>query len=72
MTDLTAQHIGETGNPVARFFNWIWNGLVVIAESSSRAQAVRRLNEMSDAELAARGVTREEIVRKIFADKFYV
>lgn len=72
MTDLTSQQIGVTANPVARFFGWIWNGLVFLAENSSRAQALRKLSETSDEELAARGVTRDEIVRKMFADRYYM
>lgn len=72
MTDLTSQHIGAPGNPVLRLLKRIWNGLIYLAENSPRAKALQKLNETSDAELAARGVTREQIVRKMFLDRFYV
>ena len=72
MTDFASQHVGASTNPVARFFASIWSGMVFLAENSARARAVQQLNEMSDAELEARGVTRQDMVRKIFADKFYL
>jgi len=40
-----------------------------IAESSSRMQLVNQLNAMSDAQLAEKGLTREDIVRHVFADR---
>jgi len=40
--------------------------LVMIAETGPRMQQVRKLNEMSDADLAALGTTRAEMVQIIF------
>lgn len=71
MTDFASQHIGVTANPATRFLNWIWNGLIQLAESGTRAQALKKLSQISDSELEARGTTRYEIVRKIFADRLY-
>jgi len=45
--------------------------LVRLAESGSRAEQIRRLNALSDEELAARGLTRMGEVHRIFADRFY-
>ncbi len=42
--------------------------LVTIAESNSRVRRVNYLNSLSDAELAQRGLRREDIVRHVFAD----
>lgn len=39
--------------------------LVQLAESGPRMQALERLNRISDAELAARGLTREGEIRRI-------
>lgn len=72
MTDFTSHHVGVAGNPVTRFFNRIWNGLVYLGENSTRGRALQKLNAVSDAELEARGVTRQEIVRRIFADRLYL
>lgn len=72
MTDFTSQHVGVAGNPVTRFFNWIWTGVVYLGENSSRGRALKKLNAISDAELEARGVTRQQVIRRIFADRLYV
>ncbi len=76
MTDFASSHVSQNGgvsaNPVTRFFNRIWNGLVTLAESGSQAQALKQLSNMSDAELAARGTTRADAVRRIFAPRFYI
>ncbi|MDB6181733.1 DUF1127 domain-containing protein [Paracoccus fistulariae] len=52
-------------------FRAIGSFLVSLAENGPRMQAVRRLNETSDEELAARGLTREGEVRRIFGPAMY-
>jgi uncharacterized protein YjiS (DUF1127 family) len=46
--------------------------MVAMSESNARMQAVQRLNEMSDAQLAERGLKREDIVHHVFRDTYYV
>ncbi|MGR3497508.1 MAG: hypothetical protein ACU0E9_01215 [Limimaricola soesokkakensis] len=53
-------------------FAYIGRGLVAIAEAGPRMQQVRRLNDMSDEDLAALGTTRAEMVRKIFGGSIYL
>ncbi|MBS8228760.1 DUF1127 domain-containing protein [Vannielia litorea] len=48
------------------------NVLVSMAEANPRMKAVTRLSELSDEELAARGLKREDIVRHVFRDIYYV
>ena len=48
-------------------FRAIGRGLVWMAENNSRMQAVDRLSKVTDAQLAARGTTRADEVRRIFA-----
>lgn len=43
--------------------------LVFAAENSTRMQTIERLNAMTDEQLAAKGLTRETIVRHVFADR---
>lgn len=45
--------------------------LVRLAENGPRMQAVQRLNETSDEELAARGLTREGEIRRIFGAHYH-
>lgn len=54
---------------LAKPFVAFGNLLVAIGEASSRAKQVEFLNSLTEAELADRGMTREEIVRNVFADK---
>ncbi|MFY0597771.1 MAG: DUF1127 domain-containing protein [Cognatishimia sp.] len=54
---------------LAKPFIAIGTFLVALAESSSRMQLVNQLNAMSDAQLAEKGLTREDIVRHVFADR---
>lgn len=45
---------------------------VKIAESNHHMRRIEYLNAMSDAELAQRGIRREEIVRHVFRDSMHV
>ena len=46
--------------------------LVKLGETHRRAQLIERLCTLSDAELAERGLRREDIVRHIYRDQIYV
>jgi hypothetical protein len=46
----------------------IGGAIVASSTANRRLKAVERLNEKSDAELAAMGIRREEIVRRVFID----
>ncbi|WP_146065175.1 DUF1127 domain-containing protein [Albidovulum inexpectatum] len=46
--------------------------LIRIAESSRAMREIERLNQMSDEELAARGLTRDGEIRRIFAGQLYL
>lgn len=43
-----------------------------IVENHPHTRQIEKLNAMSDAELAARGVTREDVVRHIFRERYYI
>ncbi|SIN94858.1 DUF1127 domain-containing protein [Vannielia litorea] len=53
-------------------FDRVLTVLVAAAEANPRMKAVNRLSAMSDEELAARGLKREDIVRHVFRDIYYV
>jgi hypothetical protein len=55
---------------IKAFLSRIWDVLVFLGENSARAQKVSRINELSDAQLAARGLTRQEAVRRAFFDGY--
>ncbi|ETX30538.1 hypothetical protein [Roseivivax isoporae] len=54
------------------FFEKLFRPFILLAESNSRLRRMQALNAMSDAELARRGIRREDIARHVFADVLYV
>ncbi len=64
-----------TTNPGAAprgIFARISDALFTAAEANSRFRQVERLRAMSDAQLAARGIERDEIVRVVYRDLYYI
>lgn len=71
MADITANTgvVSESRpNPVVRFFAAIWNGLLAIGEQNARVKKIEYYMSMSDAELARRGLKRDNIVHYVFRD----
>lgn len=67
----TAAHgnmISAALHRIAGLFTWIFDGLVRLAEASSRMHEVERLNAMTDKDLAKMGLQRTDIVRYVFRD----
>ncbi|MCJ7874187.1 DUF1127 domain-containing protein [Marinovum sp. 2_MG-2023] len=58
----------ETPGILAR----IGNFMVQIAENNHRIRKVEFLNNLSDEELAARGIRREDIVHHVFSDMLHI
>lgn len=52
-------------------FRAFLDALVMAAELNPRLHEIRKLQAMSDAELAQRGLTRDGIVQHVFRDRFY-
>jgi len=48
----------------------VWAGLNLLAEARPQMEKIRKLNEMSDADLAARGLTRVQAVEQIFGNNY--
>lgn len=57
---------------IGRTFAALGALFVEYAEVRSRQGTIAALQQLSDEELAERGLTREGIVRHVFADKFYL
>ena len=53
-------------------FRAIGNFFVAIMEANARVKKVEFLNSLSDEQLAKRGLKREDIVREVFKDSFYL
>lgn len=72
MADFTADQIETRSNPLTKLVMAIWNGLIYIGENSARARAIRELNMLGDEELEARGLTRTDIVKRVFSDGYHI
>lgn len=57
---------------IAKPFVVIGNALVAIAEANPRYRQLAHLSNLSDAELAAKGLKREDIVRHVFPEGYSV
>lgn len=55
---------------VMRFFTAFGETLVLIGESNPRIRRIQALAALSDSELAARGLRREDIARHVLSDAF--
>ncbi len=53
---------------VADVFVGIWSALIHIGEANSKVRRIQELSGLSDAELDARGIKRENIIRHVMAD----
>ncbi|PKP73549.1 MAG: hypothetical protein CVT84_12845 [Alphaproteobacteria bacterium HGW-Alphaproteobacteria-6] len=57
---------------VDSFFAGLGQGFNAYLERRSRSEEIRRLDAMSDAELAAMGISRDRIAHHVFRDLFYL
>jgi len=54
------------------FLSGLTRGLTLYAEHSTRNDQVQKLNAKTDGELAAMGLKRDDIVRHVYRDIFFV
>ncbi|TCM80526.1 DUF1127 domain-containing protein [Rhodovulum steppense] len=59
---------GRTGS----ILSTLLDVLVRVMEHHPRTRQIERLNALSDEDLAARGLTRQDVVRHIFRDRYYL
>ena len=72
MTDATFTSTRSQTGGLAAFGNRILETFAAAMERDGRMKKVARLQAMSDAELAARGLRREDILRHVFHAFYYV
>ena len=64
--------LAPLGHRLGAPFRAIGRVLVKIAENNDRVRKVQALHSLSDAELARRGLKRDDIVRHVYGDYFYL
>jgi len=57
---------------LGRVFRAIGTALITLTEANARVRRAEELQSLSDAELAKRGLKREDIARHVFGDMFYI
>lgn len=66
------EHHSVSGFSLASPFLAFGRAIMRIAENHPRAKQIEALNNTSDEELAARGITREDAFRHIFRDRLFL
>lgn len=69
---LTQTYHDQKPGILSRLFSGLVRSLEQVTEANSRISEVERLQAMSDEALAARGIKREDIVRHVFRDVFWL
>lgn len=73
MADITTNtHAPARPFGLSSMFRKIGTALVTLSEANSRVRRAEALQALSDAELAKRGLKREDIARHVFSDMFYL
>ncbi len=57
---------------LARLGQGFFNLMVRIAEADPRYKRIEELNKLSDEEIAARGLSRADLVRQVLGDRMYL
>lgn len=58
--------------PRTGFLEAFWNALMAVAEHNPKMKQIEALQALSDEELQARGLRREDIARHVFGDCHWV
>ena len=72
MAFLTASQGHASAPFLSRVLNAIGNTIVAMGEANPRLRRVEALQRLSDAELSEKGLRREDIVRHVFHDVYYL
>lgn len=72
MADISFGQSAAQSGFLARLGTKIVNFIEAVQRSNSRARELERLNAMSDEALAEQGLRREDIVRHVFRDVYYL
>ena len=72
MTSLNTDIVHHTPSGFRHMGAWIMGLLVQIAEFSPTYQAIEYYNSLSDEQLAEMGMTRQDVVKKVFGARIYL
>lgn len=72
MAHIATHTTSVDGGLVSRLVTSFWNGLMAISQANHLSRQVEALMALSDKELAARGLKREEIARHVFSTSYWI
>ena len=72
MADLTTNPTLNVFAPIKRALSAMFDGLISISENTARARQMEALMALSDAQLAERGIKRQDIARHVFRDTYVI
>ena len=73
MASITEHHTtAERPSALRRLGRSLLDAMTTYMEAQARTDRIQAYHAMSDAELAARGIAREDIVRHVYRDRFFL
>lgn len=69
---IASTNITTSAPSLGGFFRALGAAIISISEANSRVRHVEALTALSDEQLKARGLRREDIVRHVFSDALYL
>lgn len=69
---LTQSYHGEKRGFFSNLIDGLTRGLTQVVDANSRVREVERLQALSDETLAQKGLKREDIVRHVFRDLYWM
>jgi len=69
---INATHSVKAPNVIAQAVTTLWNGLVYLGENSARARLANQIGQLSETRLKELGVTRAELIKRVFNDGYHM
>ena len=72
MADITFGRVVHSENILVRAAKAVGNFFILLTETSGRVDEINRLQSMTDEQLAALGLDRQDIPHHVFKDMYYL
>ena len=69
---INATHSVKAPACISQSLTVLWNGLVRLGENSARARLANQIGQLSETRLKELGVTRAELIKRVFSDGYHM
>ena len=69
---INATHSVKAPAYISQSLTVLWNGLVRLGENSARARLANQIGQLSETRLKELGVTRAELIKRVFSDGYHM